>query len=262
MQDIDWTFPTLAYVWEYRNRAIVAGGDRLDALPEPQRERSLAALNERIRGLVAQCDDGWLVAAAFWMVEDLYKSFFREFVWSPGVHDYIAATASVVVDELSRRGFTLHYVVDATQPDDNLATMLADMPAVFQAAGLAVIGPQLVAVELLKEAEGHPPADMAAIQRYRDDGYAIANELVQQWHREQRSSAYLNLDRDDDLPGFPLDPALSREGLPGAIMVFRNQPPAEGSEAMISPPEGVVLPPGMLDRPVPQPHAPGAQDAE
>ena len=262
MEDIDWTFPTLAHVWEYRNRAIVAGGDRLDALPEPQRERSLAALNERMRTLVAQCDDGWLVAVAFWMVEDLYSSFFREFVWSPGVHNYIAATAPVVVDELARRGFALHYVVDATQPDDNLATMLDDLPGVFRAAGLAVIGPQLVAVELLKEAEGRPPADMAAIQRYRDQGSAIANELVQEWHRDQRSSAYFNLDRDDDLPGLPLDAALSRDELPGAIMVFRNQPPEEGSKANISLPEGVALPPGILERSVPQPHAPGAQDAE
>ena len=242
MESNYWTFPTLAYVWEYRNRAIVAGGDRLDALPEPERQRSLAELNERVRTLVTQCDDGWLVTTAFCMVEDLYKSFFREFVWSPGVHDYIAATAQVVVGELSRRGFTLHYVVDCIQPDGNLATMLADLPKVFHTAGLAVVGPQLVAVELLEEAEGHPPTDMASIQRYRDEGYAIANELIQKWHLERRSSAYLNLDRDDDLPGFTLDAAMSRDGIPGIIMVVRDQPPAEGSTAHFSPPEGVVMP--------------------
>ena len=140
MESNYWTFSTLAYVWEYRNRAIVAGGDRLDALAEPERQRSLAELNERVRALVAQCDDGWLVTTAFCMVEDLYKSFFRDFSWSPGVHDYIAATAQVVMDELSRRGFTLHYVVDCTQPDVNLAIMLADLPKVFHAAGLAVVG--------------------------------------------------------------------------------------------------------------------------
>jgi hypothetical protein len=32
-------------------------------------------------------------------------------------------------------------------------------------------------------------------------------------------------------------------------MVFRNQPPAEGSTADISPPEGVVMPPEMLEHP-------------
>lgn len=248
MEDNDWTFPTLAHVWEYRNGAIVAAGDRLDARPESARARSLAQLNERVRTLAAKCDDGWLAATASWMVEDLYKSFFREFAWTPGVHDYIAATAPVVVEELSRRGFTLHYIVDCTQPDDNLAIMLEHLPDVFGTAGLAVIGPQLVAVDLLEEAEGHPPADMAAIQRYRDEGYAIANEIIRQWHQERRPSAYLNLDRNDDLPGFALDAALSRDGIPGSLMVFRNMPPTEGSMAQISPPEGVEIPKARPER--------------
>jgi len=245
MENNDWTFSTLAEVWEYRNGAIVAGGEKLDALPEPERQRSLAELTERVRAQVAQCDDGALATVAFWMVEDLYKSFFRAFVWTPGVHDYIAATAPVVVDELSRRGFTVNYVVDATQPDENLAVMLEYLPGVFQAAGLAVIGPQLAAVEFLKREEGHPPANMAAIQRYRDEGHALANELIVQWHEERRSSVYLNLDRDDELPGLALDAALARDGVPGMIIVFRELPPAEGSVAEFSPPEGMVLPPGM-----------------
>jgi hypothetical protein len=245
MESSDWTFSTLAEVWEYRNGAIVAGGEKLDALPEPERQRSLAELTARVRSQVAQCDDGALATVAFWMVEDLYKSFFREFTWTPGVHDYIAATAPVVVDELSRRGFAVNYVVDATQPDENLAVMLEYLPGVFQAAGLAVIGPQLAAVEFLKREEGHPPANMAAIQRYRDEGHALANELIVQWHQQRRSSVYLNLDRDDELPGLSLDAALARDGVPGMIIVFRELPPAEGSVANFSPPEGMVLPPGM-----------------
>jgi len=248
MENNDWTFATLAEVWEYRNEAVMAGGERLDALAEPERERSLAELNARVRAQVAQCDDGWLASVAFWMVEDLYKSFFRRFAWTAGVHDYIAATAPVVVDELSRRGFTVSYVVDATQPDDNLAVMLEYLPGVFQAAGLAVIGPQLAAVEFLKREEGHPPANMAAIQRYRDEGHALANELIVQWHQQRRSSVYLNLDRDDDLPGLALDAALSRDGVPGMIIVFRELPPAEGSVAEFRPPEGMVMPPGMPGR--------------
>lgn len=42
--------------------------------------------------------------------------------------------------------------------------------------------------------------------------------------------------------------ALSRDGVPGMIIVFRELPPAEGSVADFSPPEGMVLPPGMLGR--------------
>jgi hypothetical protein len=142
----------------------------------------------------------------------------------------------------------VNYVVDATQPDDNLAVMLEYLPGVFQAAGLAVVGPQLAAVEFLKREEGYPPTNMAAIQRYRDEGHALANELIKQWHQERRSSVYLNLDRDDELPALVLDAALSRDGVPGMIIVFRELPPAEGSVAEFSPPEGLVLPPGIPGR--------------
>ena len=250
METRDWTFPTLAYVWEYRTGAIVAGGDRLDALSGADRERSLAELSDRVATLVGGLDDGWLLTTAFWMVEDIYKSFFRDFFWGPGVHDYISATAQPVVAELARRGFVLHYVVDATQPPANLTTMLGFLPSVFRAAGFAVVGPQLVALELLTRAEGQPPADISAIQAYRDEGHEIADDVVSRWHRERQSSVYLNLDLDDDLPGLALDVALSQRGTPGTMLVWRNEPPAEGSNAIISPPPGVALPPGMPGRPV------------
>lgn len=248
MTTADWTFSTLGHVWEYRTGAIVAGGDKLDALSGMERTLSLAALNQRVLAMIERLDDGWLATVGFWMVEDIYKSFFRDFVWSPGVHDYLVATAEPVVDEIARRGFALHYIVDATQPDENLATMLAHLPAVFQAAGLAVVGPQLIAVELLQRAEGHPPPDMASIQRYRADGYAIANEVITRWYDEGKSSVYLNLDRDDELPGFNLEVALSASDRPRAITVFRNTPPAEESEAFFAPPTGVVMPPGVPQR--------------
>ena len=242
MEAIGWEFPTLAYVWDYRNGAILAGGDRLDALSEAERERSVAALTERVRMMTGELDDGWLVMTAFFMVDDIYKSFFRAFGWTPGVEDYLAATAGVVVQELDRRGFVLHYVVDATQPEDNLAMMLDFLRPVFIAAGLAVVGPQMVAFEIFKREEGEAPSDISAIQRFRDDGHAIADEVVSEWHQDRRSSAYFNIDLDDGLPGLALDVALSQRGTPGTIVVFRNQPPAEGSRAELSPPPEVTLP--------------------
>ena len=165
MDTTDWTFPTLAFLWEYRTGAIMAGGDRLDTLTGAHRERALAALTGRVRTMVDHLEDGWLVMTAFWMVEDLYKSFFRGFAWTPGVHDYLAATAAPVVQELTRRSLVLHYVIDATQGAANLPTMLAYLPGVFRAAGLAVVGPQLAAWEILTRTEGGPPGDLTAIQR-------------------------------------------------------------------------------------------------
>lgn len=242
METKDWTFPTLSYVWDARDRVIVAGGERLDALTVGDRERSLAELRERVTTLAGQLDDSWLVLTAFWMVEDIYKSFFREFRWTPGVHDYVAATAQPVVRELKRRGFVLHYVIDATQGDTDLAQTLAHLPGVFRAAGFGAIGPQVVAAHMLQEAEGQPPADISAIQRYREEGHAVADDVISRWHRERQSSVYLNLDLDDDLPALSLDVALSQQGRPGTAVVFRDRPPAEGAEAHFMPPPGLVPP--------------------
>jgi len=215
----EWDFPSLAHVWDYRTRAIVAGADRIEALPEADRADSLAALSERVRMLVGGFDDGWLVFTAFFMVDDLYKSYFYQFRWDRGVHDYIAATAGVVVGELSRRGFVLHYVVDSTQPEAELDEKLTYIPAVFEAAGLFVTVPL-----------------------YRDEGHERADELIARCHRERRSSVYLNLDVDDDSPALSLDVALSQSNSVGTIVVFRDQPPVAGSVARLAPPPGVRLP--------------------
>jgi len=240
-----WTFPALSFVWEYRNGAIVAGGRELDALSGDDRQRSWVELRDRVRGMVGRLDDGWLLTTAFWMVEDLYKSFFRGFQWNPGVHDYLTATGQPVMAELARRGFVLNYVIDATEGDANLAMTLEYLPGVFQAAGLAVVGPQLAALKFLIAEEGQTPADIRAIQRYRDDGHAAADSVITRWHRERQSSVYLNVDLDDGLPGLALDVALSQWEKPGTALVFRNAVPAEGSEAHFVPPPGVRMPPGV-----------------
>lgn len=245
METTQWAFPTLAHVWEYRDGAITAGAAKLDALTNTDRDHALAALTERIELLVGQLDHSWLVATSFFMVDDLYKSFFRLQRWTPGVTDYIAATATVVIDELTRRGLVLHYVVDATQGSANQSAMLTYLPAIFDAAGLAVIGPQILAAEMLIREEGQPPEDITTIQRYRGEGHAIADEIIARWHQERRSSAYLNLDLDDDSPALSLDAALSQRDADGTIVVFRNQPPIEGSTAQISPPPGITLPKGI-----------------
>ena len=249
MESNYWTFPTLSYVWEYRNGAILAGGRRLDALAGDERQRCVAELRDRVHGMVTRIDDGWLLTAAFWMVEDIYKSFFRGFEWNPGVHDYLIATGQPVMAELARRGFALHYVIDATQGDANLATILEYLPLVFRAAGLAVVGPQLVALTFFTTDQGHPPGEIREIQRYRDDGHAVADSVISRWHRERQSSVYLNVDLDDELPGLALDVALSQQQRPGTAVVFRDSAPTEGSSAYFVPPPGVRMPPGIPECP-------------
>lgn len=246
-----WTFPALSAVWEYRNGAIVAGGRQLDALSGDERERAWVELRDRVQGMVEGLDDGWLLTTAFRMVEDIYKSFFRGFEWDSGVHDYLTATGQPVIAELARRGFVLHYVIDATEGDADIALTLEYLPQIFQAAGLAVVGPQMAALRFFIAEEGEPPADIRAIQRYRHDGHAIADSVISGWHQERQSSVYLNFDFDDGLPGLPLNVALSQWEKPGTAVVLRRLAPAESTEAYFVPPSGVAMPPGVAQCPPP-----------
>ena len=236
-----WNFANLAYLWDPRLQAITAGADRLEALPGADRDRSLAALAWRVRELAAGLDDGWLVSTAYFMVDDLHKSYFHGFRWTPGVPDYIAATAGVVLDELTRRGFVLHHVIDNVELAARLDERLTSLPAVFAAAGLKVTGPQLMALTVMERADGHA-RDVAAIPQYRDEGHHVADLFIERCHRERWHSVYLNLDLDDDAPPLSLETALSPGGTAGTIMMFRNAAPAIGTFVHLMPPPGITLP--------------------
>lgn len=238
---VEWDFPTMAFVWDPKTKAIIAGSDRLASFSETDRSQSVAALHQRVAALAEALDDGWLVTTAFFMVDDLYKSSFCDLKWSSGVGQYIEASAGAVLQELTRRGYVLHDVIDNTQPAANQLNALAGASAFLRAAGLLVTGPQLVALELM-ERDGVETRDAAAVARYRDEGHYVADKVIERCHLERRHSVYLNIDLDDDTPGLALDVALSQASARGTIVVFRNQPPRAGSVAQISVPPGVTLP--------------------
>ena len=238
----DWDFTTLAYVWDHHAGAIAAGAEKLDARPPGERERSLEELTQRSSSMVRALDDGWLVATSCYMVDDIYRSFFRLTFFSQGVLDYLHATAGEVVRELHERGLVLHYVVDATQGEANLENMLECLPEMFQASGLAVVGPQLAARALVRIEKGDVPVSMAEMQACRDEGHMIADQVIAEWNAERRSSAYLNIDLDDDTPALSMDTALAVVRQPGTIVVSRDLAPAEGVPAKVAPPPDVALP--------------------
>jgi hypothetical protein len=239
----DWHVPTLAYVWNYQTRAIIAGADKLEALAPADRTRSLESLGEQVRTHVRNLDDSWLVATAVFMVEDLYKSYFREFRWSSGVADYIAGTAGVFMHEFTERGFVLNYVIDNTESEADLGEMLTYVPEVFRAAGLLVVGPQLMALEVMERLD-HRERDVAAIPSTIEEGQHLAEEFITRCHQDRQSYVYLNLQLADDSPGLSLDVALSNTDAPGTVVVFRNQPPAAGTTVEVCAPPGVTMPTG------------------
>ena len=212
----DWHFSTLAEVWDYRSKAVIAGADKLEALSPDARARSLALLGEHVRTHIRGLTDNWLVATALFMVEDLYKSYFAGFRWSSGVADYITGTAGVFMREFTQRGYVLNYVIDNTESEADLGEMLTYVPALFRAADLLVVGPQLMALYIMEQMD-HRSRDVAAIPSTIEEGQYLAEELVTRCHDERRSYAYLNLQPNDDSPGLSLDAALANANAPGTL---------------------------------------------
>lgn len=235
----DWDMPNLALLWDARTEAIVAGAQWLDAVPGPNRAPLLAGLRRRVRAAIAALEDEWLVLAAFYMAEDIYRSCSGQFRWDDGTQDYLAATAGVFNDELNRRRLVLHYVVDSIEPALTIER-LTDVAAVFTAAGFAVTGPQLAALDATHTRDRRPgagaanPADVC-------DSRSRADNFVARCHQDRRCSAYFNLCVGDTGSATPLTVALSQRNQPGTIVVFRDQPPVAGSVAQLCPPSGVRL---------------------
>lgn len=236
----DWDFTTLAYVWDANTRAIVKGGERLEAMDEEGRQRSLAALAERVLTLGRGLDDGQLLGAAYIMAEDLYKSIFNDFYWTPDVYAYISLTAGVVMRLVDERGLALHYVVDSTQPEANQAAGIETVPAIFSAAGFAVTGPQIMAAQAARQIGEEP--DAAVIQRYRELGSQMADLVIARCHQDRRSSAYFNFDLDDDTPELNLEVAISPRNTSRTLLVLRTEAPAPGSSANVFPPSDLKIP--------------------
>lgn len=237
MANGDWVFSSFADIWDPHAFAIVSGGEKLDRLTEPERAQSLDSLGVLIRTQAATLDDHRLSGVGLVMVENLFKTFVFGFNWTPGFADYVAVSGRSILDELSQRGYTLHYVLDATQSAEKLEMMLTYLPAFYQAAGLLVTGPQLMALEILDKLETRG-RDNAGIPYAIKEGLDVAERLIMRCHEDKRPSVWLNVDADDESPGLPLDVPLSLIGSSGAIVIFRNQPPVDGSTAQLYlPPE-------------------------
>jgi hypothetical protein len=237
----EWQFPRITDFWEYRTKAVLSGAEHLQSLSADDRARSLTMLAEQVRGHMRRLDDSYLVAAAWVMAEDLYKSLFGGFWWSDDVADYLAATASVLIQELMQRGFVLHYVVDNTASPADLPMMLTYVPAIYQAAGLSVVGPQLMALAVMKDkGKEH---DVAAIPAYIAEGKEVADYLVTRLQQDRISYVFLNLElAEAESAGVSFNVALSNAQQPGTIVVFRQQPPVAGTTSQLFLPPGITLP--------------------
>ena len=233
-----WEFPVITDFWEHRTEAVRSGAKRLAELPPDDRGESLAELGEQVLAHVAGLDQGRLLATAWIMAEDLYKSVFNGLTWNRDVADYLKGSAGVLISEMRQRGLALDYVIDNAISAADFVHLLRTAPAIFRDAGLTVAAPPSWALSLMEE-DGRQP-DIAAIPAYMAKASDIADSIVSRCQDEHRSFVFLNLavsDGPKSKISFAI--ALSEAHEPNTIVVFRQQPPLAGTTSE------VFLPPGM-----------------
>jgi tetratricopeptide (TPR) repeat protein len=236
-----WAFPRIGDFWEPRTKALLSGAKRLASLSADERVRGLEKLGEKVRTHVRGLDDGWLVAAAWKMVEDLYRSLFGGFQWDRHVADYIRASAGVFIHEFGERGFVLQYVIDNTVPEADLEVILTYGGAIFHAAGLAIVSPQLAALEAMDKAG--IPQETSAMSAYMATAMRVADAEVATCQENRRSYVFLNLEASGTAKArVSFDKALSKAHQAGALVILRTLPPTPGSTSEVFLPPGVTFP--------------------
>jgi len=236
-------WPQLAFAWDHRTGQLEVGADYIASFDGEQRAGMLERMRRRARSEAEALDDGWLLATAVVMVEDLYKTYCRGLRYTPEVLDYLRATAATVTGVLADRGYVLQYLIDCSLPGpEHLRSLAWAVASWYSAAGLHPVGPQMEALLMLLQASGGA-ADPAGIRRFLDDGYRTTRQLVDLLQQRRDHYVYLNA-TIDGTPAFPVDFVIAQRDTPGTLLVIRDRTPLQDPSVLVAPPPGVELPAG------------------
>jgi hypothetical protein len=171
-----------------------------------------AAINRHIGAL----SDEQVTTAAFIAVEDLYKTVAYLSYWDNALAQYLQATGEAFFGALANRGYSVHYFIDNTW--NSLIGPAHWFKVFFGMASLAYICPQALACRIFET--DRPEAEWPAlVSKYIVAARAVANRLVDDFHRDARSFVFLDINAED------FSAATKTVGKHGVVHVFRREAP-------------------------------------
>ena len=144
---------------------------------------------------------------------------------------YLKASGGTFSQQLERRGFVIHYVIDNTFERTPLGMRgpLTVFPQWFPLAGFEYVCPQLAAFALMNEEGADTPRWTDQLEHYIEGGRATAFESVRTFRRARRPYVYLDTEAPDGSFAVPVQ----QFGQPGVIGLFRQEAPTKGSRCQV-----------------------------
>jgi len=113
--DTNWIFDNIFDYWDQRKDAIFLHSRKLATFSDDKRLEALDLIQFSIRNQVQKFTDEQLVAHAFVMADDLYKAANRQInAFDKALFQYLEASVSTFCSLITKRGFTIHYLIDNT----------------------------------------------------------------------------------------------------------------------------------------------------
>jgi len=225
----DWVFPKIYKYWDWKTDAILVNSEEIGKYDNDTAADVYASIQFAVESHVKNMSEKDLAMQAFVMVEDLYKSVNRPAVrLDESVIEYLQASAGTFCYLLSKRGFSIHYLIDNVfeQTERGMTYPLKAYGPWFNAVGIVYICPQEIAYEAISDRQ-EDYFEMLPI--YIGEARSIANEIAARCHKEKRHYVFLDTDYIPESFGEPL----KAKDSPYTLTIFRNEAPIEGSQCSI-----------------------------
>ena len=221
--------PRVTDYWDSTVGAIDALARELGSLSAPkEKETALLELADAVGEHVRVLPDNLLMTAAVAVADDLYKGACWIDRWDRDLAEYLEVTAAVFWLSVTERGFRLQYLVDNTF--DDLERPVGLFPDWFGAAGIVFACPQVVAVELIRAAEGAAAPITARLPTYLAEARGIVESILDRCLAESRHFALLDLDTEEQ----SFRTALARKDEAGVLTIMRSEAAQPGTKVTVS----------------------------
>lgn len=228
-----WKRPNVVDYYDHSQGVVPAAAQALAELSESEQTDALEVVARAVIAHVERLDldDQGVVALACSVVDDFYKTVATTLTWPPESSRYVEATFGVIMDWVTRRGFTLRYIVDSSWPD-GLDRPIVHFPHLMAFANLGYICPHQLAWTMA-QSDGALPSDrtptLEELSRWIDEGRDIADQAVQRFADAHRHIVFMEADWVEGC----LDGVMGSTE-PGTIEIFRNEAPTPGSTIKVT----------------------------
>ena len=230
MNDL-WDSTSLVYFYDANTNIVEQSSTQLSKMGDVEIDVTLKYIRERVRILSLAVPDNLLEGIAISINNDFYKTLANAVTWSQEKTWYIQSVFGVFNQVLSERRKAIRYLIDNCYPE-YLDRPLSFYKEVIPYAGLIYCCPHEVAYQLAQHdgffSDGQIPMQ-DELNRWIDEARMVSRKIAAKAVENGRHLLYLDIDYCE----YDFNYIIEGAKKPGAIIVFRNEPPVDNSTVQI-----------------------------